>query len=91
MRHCAKNTIRSGPNQYKRSTKPPWYAVRWNDTTVNERGCNMLTMHDSIEALYIEYINNFLTVEAFAEYYGYSVAFATALIAEGKRFNDLRK
>lgn len=35
--------------------------------------------------IYLDYFNNFLTVEAFAEYYGFSFDFAKALITECKR------
>lgn len=39
----------------------------------------------SIVALYLEYVNNFLTVERFAEFHGFSVEFANVLIEEGRR------
>lgn len=38
-----------------------------------------------IQLLYLEYVNDFLTVERFAEFHGFSVEFATALIEEGRR------
>ena len=37
------------------------------------------------EEFYLEYVNNFLTVERFAEYYGISVQLAELLIKEGKQ------
>lgn len=38
--------------------------------------------------MYLEYVNNFLTVERFAEYYGISEELATLLIKEGKKLHD---
>ena len=34
---------------------------------------------------YLEYVNDFLTVERFSEYYGISVNFARATIEEGRK------
>lgn len=33
---------------------------------------------------YLDWVNNFLTIERFCEYYGFSIIFATELISEGK-------
>lgn len=41
-----------------------------------------------IVALYLEYVNDFLTVERFTEFHGFSVEFATALIEEGRRLTN---
>ena len=37
-----------------------------------------------LHEVYLDYFNNFLSVEAFAEYYGFSYPFAVALIKEMK-------
>lgn len=39
-------------------------------------------------ALYLDYINNFLTVERFAQYYGISVDLANMVIKEGREQNE---
>ena len=43
------------------------------------------TYQGQLHDMYLEYINNFLTIEKFAKYYGLSVDFAKALIKEAKR------
>lgn len=35
---------------------------------------------EELEALYLDWVNNFLTVERFAEYYGYDIKSAQKLI-----------
>jgi hypothetical protein len=42
-----------------------------------------------LEELYLDYVNNFLTVERFAEYYGLSVELANLIIKEGKAKQEL--
>ena len=42
----------------------------------------------SIEAAYLDYFNDYLTVAAFAEAYGISDHFARAVIEEGRRINN---
>lgn len=37
---------------------------------------------------YINYFNNFITVEAFAEYYGYTIESAIFVISKGKELNN---
>jgi len=37
---------------------------------------------------YLEYRNNYLTVESFAEHRGISIEFATAMITEGDRLHE---
>ncbi len=39
---------------------------------------------------YLEWVNNFLTIEKFAEYYGFSIKTATRIIETGKRLYDAR-
>lgn len=39
-------------------------------------------------AMYREYLNNFLTTERFAEYYGFTHSVAVDLINAGKKIND---
>ena len=41
-----------------------------------------------LHEVYLDYFNNFLTVEYFAEYYGLSIEFSNALIKEAKRFEN---
>lgn len=45
---------------------------------------------ESCEAFYIEYTNEFLTVERFAEYYELNVKVAQAIIDIGREINDRR-
>ena len=44
----------------------------------------MTNLQKTLETLYLDYINNFLTVERFAEYYGISEDFALALLREAQ-------
>lgn len=39
----------------------------------------------AVHEIYLDWFNNFLTLSCFAEYYGISEEFATALIKEAKR------
>ena len=39
-------------------------------------------MKNTIEQMYLDYVNNFLTVDSFAEYYGISSNLATLIIME---------
>ena len=41
----------------------------------------------TLEAMYLDYVNNFLTVGAFAEHYGISEELATAIINEFQQTN----
>tara|TARA_R100000700_G_C3134863_1_gene118691 strand:+ start:199 stop:375 length:177 start_codon:yes stop_codon:yes gene_type:complete len=41
-----------------------------------------------LELLYLDYLNNFLTVEKFAEFYGMSTNKALKLIKIGKEINN---
>lgn len=41
-----------------------------------------------VHDMYLDYFNQFLTVESFALYYGFNVDFAKALIAEAKRLES---
>ena len=41
-----------------------------------------------LHEVYLDYFNNFLTIEAFAEYYGFSLEFAQNLIKEAKRLEE---
>jgi len=43
-----------------------------------------------IERMYLDYVNNFLTVERFAEYYRISYSVAVDMLATGKRLNRMR-
>jgi len=41
-----------------------------------------------IIGLYLDYVNNFLTVERFAEYYGLTISEANQLINVGREINE---
>lgn len=45
-------------------------------------------MKEKIEAMYLDYFNNFLTVERFADYYNLNVVQALRLLAIGRKLND---
>mgnify|MGYP003653607131 CR=1 FL=1 len=47
-------------------------------------------MKNKIEALYLDWFNNFLTVERFAEYYGMPVDKAHKVIRIGRYLNHRR-
>ena len=47
-------------------------------------------MLQACEDLFIEYVNNFLTVERFAEYYELDVNVAQSVIDIGRAINDRR-
>ena len=42
------------------------------------------------EEMYLEWVNDFLTIECFAEYHEITVAVAEKIIAEGRRINHAR-
>ncbi len=46
------------------------------------------TLKDKMLAAYIDYVNNFLTVEKFAEHYGISPMMANQLINEMREYNE---
>lgn len=48
---------------------------------------NQLNLAKSLNELYLEYYNNFLTVECFARYKGYRVDFARQVIKSGRKIN----
>lgn len=43
------------------------------------------------EALYLQYFNDFLTVEKFAEYNDFTVEFANDVIEKGRQINKIRE
>ncbi len=47
-------------------------------------------MKSKIEAYYLEYFNDFLTVDAFASYHHWSLARAGRIISIGRRLNHRR-
>ena len=49
-----------------------------------------LTLAKSLNELYVEYCNNFLTVECFARYKGYRLDFARQMIKSGRNINHNR-
>ena len=49
-----------------------------------------LTLAKSLNELYVEYCNNFLTVECFARYKGYRLDFAKQAINSGRKINHNR-
>ena len=46
-----------------------------------------LTLAKSLNELYVEYYNDFLTVEGFARYKGWSLSFARQVIKSGRKVN----
>jgi hypothetical protein len=48
----------------------------------------MKTLRQQIAAFYLEYLNDFLTVERFAEYHDMSINQAQALIDLGREFHN---
>ena len=46
---------------------------------------------DQAEKYYLEYVNDFLTVDAFASYHGLTRSFAARLINAGRQVNSLRQ
>ena len=44
----------------------------------------MNNLQKTLETLYLDYINNFITVKGFAEYYDMSEDFALALLREAQ-------
>ena len=46
-----------------------------------------LTLAKQLNELYVEYCNDFLTVEYFAEYHGWPLSFARQVINSGKKIN----
>ena len=44
--------------------------------------------YDKYVELYLDYVNNFLTIERFAEYYGMSVDYANHVIEVGRKLNN---
>ena len=46
-----------------------------------------MTIQQTIQALYLEYLNNFLTVERFAEYHNLSMVDAQTLVNMGREFH----
>lgn len=48
---------------------------------------DMKTFQETLEAMYLDYANNFLTVKAFADHYGISEELAKAIINEFQQTN----
>ena len=46
-----------------------------------------LTLAKQLNELYVEYCNDFLTVEYFARYKGWSLSFARQVIKSGRKIN----
>jgi hypothetical protein len=44
--------------------------------------------YDKYEELYLDYVNDFLTVERFANYYGMSKEYANHVIEIGRKLNN---
>ena len=47
-----------------------------------------MTSLDAIIGLYLDYANNFLTVDNFAEYYGLTISEASQIINVGREINE---
>ena len=48
----------------------------------------MIIKEDRLIELYLDWFNNFLTVSAFAEYYGFTPTQASNIIDKGKELNN---
>ena len=48
---------------------------------------NASTLHDTLEAVYLDWVNNFISIEKFAEYYGLHEEDARRLILMARRGN----
>lgn len=46
------------------------------------------TLKDQMLSAYINYVNNFITVDGFAQYYGISYEMASLLIKEMREYNE---
>jgi len=44
--------------------------------------------YDKYQELYLDYVNNFLTVKRFAEYYNMSIDYANHVIEVGRKLNN---
>ena len=53
--------------------------------------CNPLKRKALVEAAYLDFFNNYLTIEKFAEDSGCTVAQARLIISDGKHWNNLPK
>ena len=49
-----------------------------------------LNLAKSLNELYVEYYNDFLTVEGFARYKGWTLSFARQVINSGRKINHNR-
>ena len=49
-----------------------------------------MTTKEYYIAMFLDYYNNFLTVERFAEYYNISTMYANQLIREGREYNNTK-
>lgn len=48
----------------------------------------MKTLKEQMHAAYLDYVNNFLTIEKFAESYGISCFLANQMILEMREYNE---
>lgn len=48
---------------------------------------NASTLHDALEAVYLDWVNNFISIDRFAEYYGLHTVDARRLILMARRGN----
>ena len=48
----------------------------------------ILTLREQFAEWYLDYVNNFITVDGFAQYYGLSHDQATKVIALGKELHE---
>ncbi len=49
---------------------------------------SMKTLKQQMHAAYLDYVNNFITVEKFAEHYGISYFLANQMILEMREYNE---
>lgn len=48
----------------------------------------MTTMRENLKVLYLDWVNNWLTLEAFATHHNVSTAYAKSLINKGRRYHE---
>lgn len=48
-------------------------------------------MSSEVESMYLDYVNNFLTVSSFAEYYGLTIKRANEIINLGREINNKKQ
>jgi hypothetical protein len=64
--------------------------INTKNTTYNELKCAVEQAATHFQQLYLDWVNNFLTVERFAEYYGLDTNEAEKQILIGRKIHNQR-